>query len=286
MGRIVVGVDGSAAADRALRWAVDEAVLHDAEVELVLGYVLWLHRPPSTGADREVAEEAMHAIVERNAGVLRRVTWKTAVAPLLGRPYADVVLEAGEDADLIVVGSRGLGGFAELLLGATSYRVAAHATAPVAVVRGGGESDPQASLGIVVGVDGSRAAVRAVRWAFAETVLRGVDVTMVHGYFAPSAALLSGVASPEQIETERTRARSQAEAVVHAVLADVDVPEGVTVTPQVVAGTPAAAILGHATAGHLTVVGTRGHGGIRRAVVGSTSHQVLHHAPGPVVVVP
>lgn len=97
---------------------------------------------------------------------------------------------------------------------------------------------------------------------------------------------MSGVASAEQIETERTRARAQAEAVVDAVRSDVDVPEGVTVTPEVVAGTPAAAILGSTTAGHLTVVGTRGHGGIRRAVVGSTSHQVLHHPPGPMVVVP
>ena len=286
MGGIVVGVDGSVTADRALRWAIDEAVLRDAEIELVLGYVLRGHVPPFSTTDRELAERVMHDIVDRNADGLRRVTWKTAVAPLLGRPHADAVLEAAEDADLVVVGSRGLGGFKELVVGSTSYRVAAHSTAPVAVVRGGADSEPWACVGIVVGVDGSRAAVRAVRWAVAEAVLRGVDVALVHGYFAPSAALLSGVATPEQIETERTRARTQAETVLDAVLADVDVPEGVTVTPRVTAGTPAAAILSHTTAAHLTVVGTRGHGGIRRAVVGSTSHQVLHHAPGPVVVVP
>lgn len=286
MGGIVVGVDGSVTADRALRWAIDEAVLRDAEIELVLGYVLRGHVPPFSTTDRELAERVMHDIVDRNADGLRRVTWKTAVAPLLGRPHADAVLEAAEDADLVVVGSRGLGGFKELVVGSTSYRVAAHSTAPVAVVRGGADSEPWACVGIVVGVDGSRAAVRAVRWAVAEAVLRGVDVALVHGYFAPSAALLSGVATPEQIETERTRAHAQAETVMDAVLTDVDVPEGVTVTPQVTAGTPAAAILSHTTAAHLTVVGTRGHGGIRRAVVGSTSHQVLHHAPGPVVVVP
>jgi nucleotide-binding universal stress UspA family protein len=286
MSRIVVGVDGSVIADRALRWAVEEAVLRDAEVELVLGYVVHMHRPPFTTTDRELAERAVQEIVERNADVLRRVPWKTTAAPLLGRPYADAILEAGDDADLIVVGSRGLGGFKELVLGSTSYRVAAHATAPATVVRGGEDGDQPACVGIVVGVDGSRAAVRALRWAVGEAVLRGVDVTLVHAYFVPSAALVSGVASPEQIETERTRARTQAQAVVDAVLAEVVVPEGVTVTPRVVAGAPAAAILDHATAGHLIVVGTRGYGGIRRAVVGSTSHQVLHHAPGPVVVVP
>jgi nucleotide-binding universal stress UspA family protein len=154
MGRIVVGVDGSVGADRALRWAVDEAVLRDAEIALVLGYVLRSHITPFSTTDRELADRAMREIIDRDADVLRRVPWKAAVAPLLGKPYADAVLEAGEDADLIVVGSRGLGGFKELVMGSTSYRVAAHATAPVVVVRGGEDGDPWECLGIVVGVDG------------------------------------------------------------------------------------------------------------------------------------
>jgi nucleotide-binding universal stress UspA family protein len=285
MGRIVVGVDGSAIADRALRWAVDEAVLRGAELELVLGYVLQVHAPQSESS-RDIAELRMHATVERSADLLQRVTWKTVLSPLLGRPYADAVLDAGDDADLIVVGSRGLGGFRELLLGSTSYRVAAHAAAPVAVVRGDQVPYSEACRGIVVGVDGSRAAGRALQWALDEAALRGVELTVVHGYFAPSEALLSGLASPEQIEAERTGAHDRAQALLDTVIGAVAVPEGVAVTPRVVPGTAAGALLAAATPEHLTVVGTRGYGGIRRTVVGSTSHQVLHHAPGPVVVVP
>lgn len=286
MGRIVVGVDGSAVADRALHWAVDEAVLRGVEVELVLGYVLQVHRAPFTASNHEIAEKAIGVIVERNGDALQRVTWKTTVVPLLGTPYADAVLGVADDADLIVVGSRGLGGFRELLLGSTSYRVATHAAAPVVVVRGDQPSYADAYRGIVVGVDGSQAAVRALRWAVAEAALRGIDVTALHAWFAPNAALLSGVASAEQIDAEYARAEAQANGILQDAMGAVAVPDGTTVSPSLVAGTPAAAILDHIDADQLVVVGTRGLGGVRRAIVGSTSHQVLHHAPGPVVVVP
>ncbi|HEX6255155.1 MAG TPA: universal stress protein [Euzebyales bacterium] len=284
MGRIVVGVDGSDGADRALEWAVGEAELHDAEIELVLGFVMQVHRAAMTTSSRDIAEATMEAVIEHNAKALGRVAWTTAVVPLLGRPYADAVLEESDDADLVVVGSRGLGGFTELLLGSTSHRVAAHATCPVAVIRDAGGGADVAS--VVVGIDGSRAARRALRWALAEAALRGVGVTLVHGFALPDTALLSGVATREHIESARAEARTSADRVVESALAAVGVPDGVTVTPQIVPGTPSGAILAHATSADLTVLGTRGFGRVRRAVLGSTSHQVLHHAPGTVVVVP
>jgi nucleotide-binding universal stress UspA family protein len=284
MARIVVGVDGSVGADRALEWAVAEAELREAELELVLGFVLQVRRAPLATSSRDIAEATMDEVIERNAGVLGRIAWKSEVVPLLGRPYADAVLEESDDADLVVVGSRGLGGFTELLLGSTGHRVAAHATCPVAVIRGDGSGADAAT--IVVGVDGSQAARRALRWALAEAALRGVDVTLVHGFSLPDPGMLSGVATPEQIASSRAAARETADRIVESALDDVDVPDGVTVTPQIVPGTPAGAVLAHATAGDLTVLGTRGFGRVRRALVGSTSHQVLHHAPGPVVVVP
>lgn len=286
MGRIVVGVDGSQGADRALAWAVDEAMLRQADVELVLGYVLRSRRPPFTTEDRELAEEAMEEIVGRNGAVLRRVPWETTVTPLLGRAYADAVLEVGEEAELIVVGSRGLGGFKELLLGSTSLRVASHAPVPVAVVPAERPVSAEQGRDVVVGVDGSRTSMRALLWAVEEADRRGGGVTVVHGYNAPSATLLSGVATPAQIAAESSRARAAADGVLEAVLDEVDLPEEMTVSPRVVAGTSAAAVLGSVAPGDLTVVGTRGYGGIRRALVGSTSHQILHHTSGPVVVVP
>jgi nucleotide-binding universal stress UspA family protein len=284
MARIVVGVDGSVGGDRALEWAVAEAELRDAEVELVLGFVLQLRRAPLATSSRDIAEATMDKIIERNADALGGISWKAEVVPLLGRPYADAVLEESDDADLVVVGSRGLGGFTELLLGSTSHRVAAHATCPVAVIRGDGTGADAAS--VVVGIDGSQAAQRALGWGLAEAALRRVDLTLVHGFALPDAAVLSGVATPQQIESARSEARASADRVIESTLSAVDVPEGVTVTPHIVAGTAAGALLAHTTAADLMVVGTRGFGRVRRALVGSTSHQVLHHAPGPVVVVP
>jgi nucleotide-binding universal stress UspA family protein len=283
MSRIVVGVDGSAGADRALDWAVAEAELREAEIDLVLGFVLQVRRAALATSSRDIAEATMDALIERNADALGRIAWKSEVVPLLGRPYADAVLEESDDADLIVVGSRGLGGFKELLLGSTSHRVAAHATCPVAVIRGDSGTQPTS---VVVGVDGSQAALRALRWALGEAALRGVDLTLVHGFALPDAALLSGVATPEQIESTRSQARTTADRVVEESLAAVDVPDGVTVTSRIVAGTAAGAVLAYATSADLIVLGTRGFGRVRRALVGSTSHQVLHHAPGHVVVVP
>ncbi len=289
MGRIVVGVDGSAVADRALRWAVDEAALRGDEIELVLCYGFEAYRAPSTTPSQEIADQAMDAIANRNSAVLQRVQWKTTVVPLFTSPAADGVLSAAEAADLIVVGSRGFGGFRELLLGSTSNRVATHAEVPVVVVRGDQPSYADAYRGIVVGIDGSRAAVRALRWAVAEAALRGIDVTALHGWHgwsAPDAALLSGMATAEQIDAEHARAEAHANAVLQGAMEAVPVPEGTTVSPLLVAATPAAAILDNTDSDQLLVVGTRGFGGLRRAIVGSTTHQVLHHAPGPVVVVP
>lgn len=275
MAHIVVGVDGSPVADRALGWAIEEAELHGADVELVHGYVLPVSRAPLSMSNQGAAEQTMNDVVERNAETLQRVKWTTTLAPLLGAPYANALLDAGEEADLIVVGSRGLGGFRELLLGSTSYKV--HAPVPVAVVRGGHADDSDGRRRIVVGVDGSRASTRALQWAADEAVVRAVDVTVVHGYFAANAVLLAGTASADQIE---------ANGVVDSVVNAVDLPDGVTVTPQVVAGTSAGAILSLANSDQMVVIGTRGFGGVRRAIVGSTSHQILHHASGPVVVVP
>jgi nucleotide-binding universal stress UspA family protein len=286
MSRIVVGVDGSPHADRALRWAVREAELRAASIELVHGYVIHPHAAMFGSSDRELAEVLMDTVVERNRSVLDRTTWSATLVPLLTGPTS-ALLDAGEDADLIVAGSRGLGGFAELVLGATSYRTAAHASAPVAVIRGGDETaERDGDRDIVVGVDESRAGRRALRWALDEAGRRGVGVTVAHGYFEPMEPGVVSVASREQIERYRQLAHDEAAQLVDDVLNAVDVKPEITIERVVRAGTPAAVLLDLAADDRLLVVGTRGRGALGRAVFGSVSHQCLHHASGPMVVVP
>jgi len=285
MSRIVVGVDGSASADRALRWAVREGELRNAEIELLYGYTLRVHAVIAGMSDRDLAEARMDEIVERNRVVLDRVKWGATLVPLLGAPTG-ALLDVGGDAELIVVGSRGLEGFKELYLGSTSYRTAAHASVPVAVIRGAEETALlDGTRPIVVGVDGSRTGQRALRWALDEAGRREVNLTIVHAYYAPSKPSRS-VLSPQDVELLRQRAHADAVALVDRALNDVKIHAKVNVERVVAAGSPAGVLLSRAGADRLLVVGTRGYGMLSRTLFGSVSHQLLHHADGPVVVVP
>ena len=139
MALLVVGVDCSKSSSGALDWAVEEAALRGADVEAVhvwscppMTYLTGLVPTPTFAHDdlaaeaRAVLDDVFEALGERGAAV-RRV--------LLEGPPAAALMERAEGADLLVVGSRGRGGFAGLLLGSVSQQCAAHAPCPVVVVR-------------------------------------------------------------------------------------------------------------------------------------------------------
>jgi nucleotide-binding universal stress UspA family protein len=145
--KIVVGVDGSEASKRALRWAVDEAELRDAEVIAVHAWevpVTPLTIPPAASFDvsglvsdiHEAAEELVTKAVDEVAG-----SSKVKVTPLaVEGPPAPSLIEAAQGADLLVVGSRGIGGFTALLLGSVSQYCVTHAPCPVLVHRAQGDA--------------------------------------------------------------------------------------------------------------------------------------------------
>ncbi len=281
--QIVVGVDGSPQADRALRWAVREAELRLATLSVVHCYVVHVRGLVLRVPDRDLAEDRLDEIVDRNRDVLDLVKWTAETTGVVSAPSAGLV-DVGEDAALIVLGSRGSGGFQRLRLGSTGYRTAAHASTPVAVIHDGGDEARDGRRSVVVGVDGSRGALRACRWARSEAARRGVPLTVVHAYSADAALLRT--MSAEERERFLTREREEAEQVIGDVLDDVDAPEDIDIEPVIERGSAADVLLDHAGSDHLLVVGTRGHGALGRLVFGSVSHQCLHHASGPVVVVP
>jgi nucleotide-binding universal stress UspA family protein len=140
MARIVVGVDDSPAAAAALRWALDEARLRGTTLEVVHTWQFpAVSELPGGAVDQlitdlqHVAGEVLDKVVNETAGddpgveVTRRV--------LEGAP-GRVLTEAAAGADLLVVGSRGRGGFAGLLLGSVAQQCAHHAPCPVVVIRG------------------------------------------------------------------------------------------------------------------------------------------------------
>lgn len=149
-GKIVVGIDGSAHSDAALRWASAEAALRSASLEVVHA---WSFVPVTTPADsglvpmawtdnmelldvtRQAAEDATVAQVAEVLGADHGAT----ISVVEGGP-AEALLAAAKDADLVVVGNRGRGNLAAALLGSTSAKVADEAPCPVVVVRAPAES--------------------------------------------------------------------------------------------------------------------------------------------------
>jgi nucleotide-binding universal stress UspA family protein len=140
---------------------------------------------------------------------------------------------------------------------------------------------------IIVGVDGSTEAQRALEWALREAAVRGARVRAVHAYEIPVAYTgyhAGGVMiSPELTE----RAQEEAEQLLEKVIAAVEVPEGVHVQREVVADLqPAQALIAQSKDADMLVVGSRGRGGFTGLLLGSVSQQCVHHATCPVVVVP
>ncbi|MGW6704613.1 universal stress protein [Streptomyces sp. NPDC054956] len=135
--RVVVGVDGSPASYEALRWAVRHARLIGATVDAVAAYdvpgaVGWSAPAVDAGFDegsarQDLANETQKVLVEVGGVPLEQ--------HLVRGGAADALIEASRGAELLVVGSRGRGGFASLLLGSVSHQCATHADCPVVIVR-------------------------------------------------------------------------------------------------------------------------------------------------------
>lgn len=191
---------------------------------------------------------------------------------------ATALLDASEDADLLVVGARGLGNFRGLVLGSVSQRCLEHATCPVMVAHGTpGEGAMRDH--VVVGVDGSEHSATALEWAVEEARLRGASLEVLHAWDVPYAAEFTFVGDACDA------AQRGAVAVVDEMLVVAGLePDDVVRT--VVQASPVLALTDAAAGADLVVIGSRGRGGFAGLLLGSVSHQVSRHADVPVVVVP
>ncbi|MGH9230507.1 MAG: universal stress protein [Acidimicrobiales bacterium] len=287
MGHIVVGVDGSEHARRALRWAQRAAELHGHELRAVLAWGLFdqLHVGRGGSFDPDYgpadAAAALTATIAETLG-------DDAVAAVRSVVVCDLparaLLDAARGADLLVVGPRGRGGLRELMLGSVSQACLHHASCPVAIVRASDEAAAPEAAGaderIVVGVDGSENSARALRWGLDDARVRGATVAAVHAWHAPYS--MSFAAAAVDFPSFEDAARRLLDRVVDA--AEAERP-GVPVERVLVAGSAADVLLGAARGAALAVVAGRGVGGFRGLLLGSVSQQLAHHAPCPVVVV-
>jgi nucleotide-binding universal stress UspA family protein len=199
----------------------------------------------------------------------------------VGAP-SGVMLEASEGADLIVIGSRGRGGFAGLLLGSVGAQVAPHSACPVAIIR---QPAPDSARHLVVGIDGSPAAVAALAFAFDEASHRGWSLVALHAWDVPAYDLLIVPNGPVPVPlTDVADDEVRLTAEVLAGFRD-DYPD-VEVQERLVRGPAVASLVAASADAAMVVVGTHGHGPTMGALLGSVSNGLLHKAKVPVVVVP
>lgn len=272
--RIVVGVDGSVAAQEALRWAAEEAERRGATLRLVHAFVWPLFRVPVGPSEvapglRAAAEHLIAESVEMATKLAPEISIESAVVD--GFPFP-VLADESRQADLVVVGSRGLGATLTMLVGSTVVDLVAHAHCPVIVVRAG---HPGRAHGhVVAGFDGSRGAAEAVRFAIDYARRCDLDVQIVT------------VADRRTDDATNRNIVPAADLAASAALALDGSRHGVFTSSRVLHGHPAAELIRLSTGADLVVVGSRGRGGFRRMLVGSVSQAVLQHAECPVAVIP
>lgn len=272
---VIVGVDGSPASLGAVRWAADEAIRHGQPLQIT-------HALGVPGPYEQAADE--HELVLQAAAEARN--WQPGLHDVItstwhGSP-ARILVEQSRHATLVVVGSRGRGGFQALLLGSAGLQLAAHAHCPVLVIHhaerwAGPESLLPQHQPIVVGADGSTPSELAVELAFAEAASRGVALTAVHAWQEPARHWGRSV-DPAQLATEAQ----------HVLAAQVEPWRAKYPTVQVelraVGGTAAPVLVSEAHDALMVVLGPRGQGGFDELRLGSVTQQVLEHASVPVFV--
>jgi nucleotide-binding universal stress UspA family protein len=275
---IVAAVDGSEESLRAAEWAAREAVRCAAPLRIVSAPGLPprmrdYHEPPATVANalRGIAARALADAVDRVNEVAAGLLVDT---DLIDGPPAVAVRDSGAGARLLVVGARGVGGFAALVLGSVSRYAASRAQCPVAVVH---EETDAVHREIVVGVRDPGDADAALGFAFEEAVLRGASVTVLH---AMSWFPFAGPAAQEQEAAAALSGRHLKEALDEW---RQKFPE-VTVTQDVLRGHPAHLLASLSSRADMVVIGRHD----RNGTPGSSAvrHSLLGHAHGPVVIVP
>ncbi|GGN84689.1 universal stress protein [Actinoplanes lobatus] len=281
-GSIVVGTDGSPPAQAAVRWAAIEAQSRGTALTILNAYDnTWAATPGLPRRDLADAADLAEAIVtDARAAVgtmLFNVTVHTVIAP--GDPAA-VLIERGADADLLVVGHRGRGGFTSLMLGSVSQRVSTHARCPTVVVRG---RTSAADGPVLVGADSSSGGALALDAGFEAARLRHAPLLALHAYTEPVPLATPGLPPIPPPHTEGL-AKFHASQVNDLLASRRSQYPDVRVQVQVAAGTAAGPLVGASHHAQLVVVGSHGHGALTGTLLGSVGHQLLHHADCPVLI--
>ena len=249
---VVVGIDGSPAADVAIKWGTQEAAALRSPLHLV--YAVAPGSPPSQ------AGEVVYKAVAQARGLMPGIVIDSRIES--GSPSAALVKASGTAA-VVVIGSRGLGVMIGALVGSTGLDLAANARCPVVVVRP--DLGSMAGARVVIGYDGSAAGDTALDFGLEYARRHDLAVRVVAA--SPTGTDLHRITEDGLREAVHARGGHDAE-LIH------------------ITGHPAEHILRLSSDAALIVLGARGRGGFAGMLIGSVSQTVLHHADCPVAIIP
>jgi nucleotide-binding universal stress UspA family protein len=275
MKEFVVGLDGSDHSRMALRWAAAAAQSVGVPVRALQA---WTHPALAVfpGQPNLVPAEEMDDLTQRDVATIAADVLGPSPAvqtDVLRGPAAAAILQAVTPDSVLVLGSRGRGGFAGLLLGSVSQECVEYARCPVVVVR----TDRVLASGdvILVGKDGSPGAQRALEWAHSLARVTGADLKAVHAWRATVSER-----PPRLGQRLRSRAARAVQGWTQQVSEDVESHE--------IEGDPRDVLVRAAQRfdPSLIVVGRRGEGRLRSVLLGSTANHLVRHSATNVAVVP
>jgi nucleotide-binding universal stress UspA family protein len=297
---VTVGLDGSPESLAAADWAAREALLLDAALRIVHAGEAPPHsyRPfageavPPPGADR-----SRHMLREAKASLAYRHPGLAVIADHVAGQAAAGLVAAAEDAELLVLGSRGLGRTAGLLLGSVASAVVARAERPVVLVRADAGSADQNMPGVldtasrdtpyrdvVLGLDLADPHDAVIEFAFAAASRRAAGLRVVHGWSLPRRSAVFADISDAQRENAPDEQAQQK--LVDTLSPWRDKYPGVEVTEEAVIGQAGPHLAAASRPAALVVVGRKNRHASLGPHIGPVAHAVLQHACAPVAVVP
>ncbi|MBB3041870.1 universal stress protein [Nocardioides sp. LMS-CY] len=274
-GTVVVGIDGSPSSDRALDWAIDQAVRERRQLTLAHGIdpagVAWTD--PMGGSHRAVvdamADDGRRLLADARAYVeIRQPDLGVNQTAWMADPRV-TLLKLAEKASVLVVGSRGRGPVASLLLGSVGLAVVRHATCPVVVVRPGNPG--RVRNGVVVGVDGGPSSRATVEFAYRQASLRQLPLTILHG--------IEEVWPPNATDDDLRIS------VTEPLTGLAEKYPDVTTRLELVREDAAGALVEQSRRMDLVVLGAHHGGRLSTLLTGSVALSVVEHAECPVAIV-
>ncbi|SEC76054.1 Nucleotide-binding universal stress protein, UspA family [Streptomyces sp. 3213] len=288
---LVAGLDGSPESSAAAEWAAREAELRGLPLKIVH---VWepapdpLAQAPLLGAETQqhwserIPREAGEGLRRRHPGV------DVTVEQVTGTP-SDALVDAAKDAELLVLGSRGLSGVGGFLVGSVGLSVVARAELPVVLVRADEQAADETSpvsaapyRPVVLGLDAGAPSDTVIEFAFAEAARRDTSLRVVYGwnippYYAYGLALDAGL--HDELSREETDSLTEALRPWRQKHPEIEV----ALEPRV--GSAADHLVDASREASLVVIGRRIRRGAFGAHIGPVAHGVLHHSTAPVAVV-